>query len=73
VDEQEVGRWACMKCARPIVAVGHRAKAFKGTGAFIGHCPWDCGAWISRAFRLVKPGQVRACRADEWDARSSLA
>jgi hypothetical protein len=72
VDE-EVGRWPCPKCAQPIVAVGQRVKAFKGTGAFIGPCPWDCGAWVTRAFRLIKPGQVRARRAQEWDARGSLA
>jgi hypothetical protein len=69
VDE-EVGRWSCVKCERLIVAAGPRSKAFKGTGAFIGACPWDCGAWISRAFRMVKPGSVRAFRAEEWDGRA---
>lgn len=62
-----------MKCERPIVAVGPRSRAFKGTGAFIGHCPWDCGAWITRAFRMIKPGHVRAFRADEWDGRALTA
>jgi hypothetical protein len=72
VDE-EVGRWACDKCARTIVACGRRTRAFKGTGAFIGPCPWGCGAWITRAFRLIKPGEVKAVRADEWDARGATA
>jgi hypothetical protein len=72
VDE-EVGRWTCTKCGRPIVAIGPRMKSFKGTGAFMGQCPWDCGAWINRAFRMVKPGLVRACRADEWDTRATTA
>jgi hypothetical protein len=72
VDE-EVGRWACLKCGNAIVAVGPRDPRFKGTGAFIGTCPWDCGAWITRAFRMVKPGRVRACRAPEWDARATEA
>ena len=66
---QEVGRWACEKCGRTIVAAGQRTKTFKGTGAFSGHCPWECGAWINRAFRLIKPGAVQAYRADEWDTR----
>ena len=68
--DEEVGRFTCEKCGHSIVAVGHRMKAYKGTGAFMGPCPWSCGAWITRAFRLIKPGQVKACRADEWDARS---
>ncbi len=67
---EEVGRWLCVKCGRQIVAVGTRDRSFKGTGAFMGPCPWDCGAWITRAFRTVKPGQVRALRADEWDTRA---
>lgn len=66
----EVGRWQCDKCGKTIVAVGQRIKTFRGTGAFLGPCPWDCGAWINRAFRLVKPGGVKACRADEWDGRA---
>jgi hypothetical protein len=72
VDE-EVGRWTCDKCGRSIVACGRRTRAFKGTGAFIGPCPWSCGAWITRAFRLIKPGEVKAVRADEWDARGATA
>jgi hypothetical protein len=73
VDEQEVGRWPCPRCSKAIVAVGPRDKKFKGTGAFIGTCPWECGAWITRAFRQVKPGRVRACRADDWDGRTATA
>jgi len=72
VDE-EVGRWACEKCGRSIVAVGPRTRAFKGTGAFMGNCPWDCGAWITRAFRMIQPGRVRVCRAEEWDGRTLSA
>jgi hypothetical protein len=72
VDE-EVGRWTCDKCGRLIVACGLRTRAFKGTGAFIGPCPWSCGAWITRAFRSIKPGQVKAVRADDWDARLATA
>ena len=69
--DEEIGRWACVKCGHDVVAFGHRVNTFKGTGAFIGPCPWDCGAWITRAFRLVKPGKVTACRADEWDSRGA--
>ena len=71
--DEEVGRWSCLKCGKGIVAVGQRHKSFKGTGAFIGTCPWECGAWITRAFRMVKPGRVSACRADNWDGRSLTA
>jgi hypothetical protein len=72
VDE-EVGRWPCSKCGHDVVAVGQRTKAFKGTGAFMGSCPWGCGAWLTRAFRLIKPGRVKACRANEWDGRVATA
>jgi hypothetical protein len=44
--------------------------SFLGFGAFIGPCPWDCGAWINRGFRWIRPGQVSAYRADEWDQRA---
>jgi hypothetical protein len=67
----EVGRWKCEKCGKPIVAVGRRTPQFKGVGAFTGPCPWECGAWVNRGFRFVKPGDVRAHRADEWDTRPS--
>ncbi len=67
--DEEVGRWMCEKCGKPIVAAGQRAQSFRGIGAFIGECPWGCGASIKRGFRWIKPGQVRAYRADEWDQR----
>jgi hypothetical protein len=35
----------------------------------MGPCPWECGAWITRGFRNVRPGQVHAFRANEWDER----
>lgn len=66
--EQEVGRWVCDKCGKPLVAAGMRTPGFRGVGAFVGPCPWDCGAWINRGFRSIKPGQVRAYRAQEWDS-----
>jgi hypothetical protein len=69
VADQEVGRWVCDKCGKPIVAAGRRAPSFRGTGAYIGPCPWECGAWISRGFRFIKPGGVRAYRAQDWDTR----
>ncbi len=69
MPEQEVGRFTCTKCGKSVVAVGERSKAFKGIGAFMGPCPWECGAWITRGFRLVRPGQVRAHRASDWDER----
>lgn len=69
MSDQEVGRWKCDKCGKTIVAAGQRSKTFKGTGAFSGQCPWECGAWINRAFRSIKPGHVRAYRADQWDER----
>jgi hypothetical protein len=67
--EQEVGRWKCEKCGSTIVAAGTRTASFKGVGAFSGECPWLCGAWVNRGFRSIKPGAVRAYRADEWDGR----
>ena len=73
MSDQEVGRWRCDKCGQSVVAAGQRSATFKGTGAFTGPCPWDCGAWINRAFRLIKPGHVAAYRADEWDQRSLAA
>ena len=66
--DKEVGRWRCEKCGQIIVAAGPMTAAFRGTGAFSGRCPWECGAWINRAFRSIKPGRVRAFRADQWDA-----
>jgi hypothetical protein len=71
--DQEVGRWKCEKCGSTIVAVGKRTSTYKGVGAFTGTCPWECGAWVNRGFRSVKPGAVRAYRADEWDQRSAGA
>lgn len=67
--DEEVGRWTCHKCGEIIVAAGQRTRTYKGTGAFTGYCPWECGAWINRAFRTIKPGAVRAYRAPDWDAR----
>jgi hypothetical protein len=72
VVDQEVGRWACEKCGQIVVAVGARQPKFKGTGAYLGACPWQCGAWMNRAFRLVQPGQVRVYRADEWPVASGV-
>lgn len=51
------------------MAVGPRVRTFKGIGAFMGPCPWECGAWITRGFRFVQPGRVQACRASDWDER----
>ena len=65
---EEVGRWACDKCGKIVVAAGMRTAGFKGTGAFIGPCPWGCGAYMNRAFRFIKPGAVSAYRAEDWDA-----
>jgi hypothetical protein len=70
VSPHEVGRWKCSKCGNEIVATGPRAGSFRGIGSFAGHCPWDCGAWINRGFRLVRPGQVSLHRAAEWDQRT---
>ncbi len=67
--DSEVGRWACDKCGRTIVAAGPAAPGFHGVGAYIGPCPWGCGAWISRGFRRVRPGQVHAYRDEEWTRR----
>lgn len=66
MPDEEVGRWKCIKCGQEIVAVGQRAKEFKGIGAYQGPCPWGCGTWITRGFRQVKPGGVRVVRANEW-------
>ena len=64
---QEVGRWVCEKCGQQLVAAGRRVKTYKGIGTFSGPCPWQCGAWINRGFRCIKPGDVQAYRADQWD------
>jgi hypothetical protein len=66
---REVGRWDCTKCGKPLVAAGPRVTTYKGSGAFMGPCPWSCGAWINRAFRFIQPGEVSVFRADEWDRR----
>ena len=71
--DEEVGRWACEKCGNAVVAAGRRVAAFRGVGAFSGPCPYECGAWITRGFRLIKPGGVRAYRADEWDQRPTAS
>ncbi len=70
--DREVGRCSCDKCDRPIVAAGPLVKSFLGIGAFTGLCPWDCGAWINRGFRFIRPGLVKAYRAEEWDQRTSV-
>jgi hypothetical protein len=69
--QAEVGRWACQKCSNIIVAAGQLTLTFRGTGAFSGPCPWECGAWIDRGFRRIKPGRVQVYRAAEWDSRTS--
>lgn len=71
MTEREVGRWVCAKCGGAIVAAGRRDKSFPASGAFTGRCPWDCGAWINRSFRHVRPGQIAAFRGDEWDQRAA--
>jgi hypothetical protein len=71
--DREVGRFNCEKCGRPVVCAGTRTASFKGVGAYTGPCPWECGGWMNRGFRSIKPGQVRAFRADEWDARPTSA
>lgn len=70
-EVEEVGRWQCEKCGHTIVAAGQRSLTFKGTGAFSGKCPWDCGGGVNRGFRLIRSGDVHVYRADEWDQRSS--
>ena len=63
----EVGRWPCEKCGNEIVAVGPREGSHRGNGSYVGRCPFDCGAWINRGFRLVRPGQVSVYQARDWD------
>ncbi len=67
MSRSEVGRWKCERCGNEIVAAGPRASASSGIGSYIGGysgaCPWECGAWINRSFRLVRTGQVTVCRA----------
>jgi hypothetical protein len=69
----EVGRWKCEKCGNEIVAAGPRAGSFRGIGGYSGPCPWECGAWINRGFRLVRPGQVVVYRATQWDPQAAAA
>jgi hypothetical protein len=71
MSNHEVGRWVCGKCGQAIVATGPRSTRFKGSGSFSGPCPWDCGAYINRSFRSIRPGDVNVCRADEWDRRAA--
>jgi hypothetical protein len=73
VGDREVGRFDCDKCGGSVVCAGTRNVAFKGIGAYTGPCPWDCGAWMNRGFRSIRPGHVKAYRADEWDARPMSA
>jgi hypothetical protein len=73
VADQEVGRWHCDKCGQTIAAVGARLKSFRGIGAYMGPCPWACGAWINRGFRWIRPGAVKVFRAQEWDQGLGLA
>ncbi len=70
MGDREVGRWTCSKCGHRIVAAGPRSNGFVGIGAFSGPCPWECGAWINRGFRLIRTGQIKAFRAEEWDRRA---
>jgi hypothetical protein len=73
MNHREVGRWKCSKCGHVFVAAGPRAAKFSGFGAFMGPCPWDCGAWINRGFRAIRPGQVVVHRAEEWDKAREAA
>lgn len=68
----EVGRWSCLKCGEPIVATAP-GSSVAGRGAYVGPCPWACGAWIQRGFRGVRPGTVRLWRADEFDGAEAVA
>lgn len=63
----EVGRWNCEKCGNEIVAAGPRSGASRGHGSYVGPCPFECGAWINRGFRLVRSGQISVYRASDWD------
>ena len=69
-NDKEVGRWACGKCGKMVVAAGRPSPKFLGSGAFAGHCPWECGAWINRSFRHIRSGEVRIFRSAEWDDRA---
>jgi hypothetical protein len=61
----EIGRWPCDKCGNICVAAGTRIGSFLKNGAFVGACPWACGAWIRRGFRSV-PGAVRVYTSEQW-------
>lgn len=69
----EVGRWCCIKCGREIVAAGNASEGRHRISAYVGPCPWDCGAQISRGFRSIRPGGVSVHRAEEWDAAQRSA
>ena len=71
--DTELGRFECDKCHGVVVAAGQQAPSFRGIGAFCGPCPFNCGAWINRGFRHVKPGGVQAYRADEWAVLSAAS
>jgi hypothetical protein len=73
VTDEEVGRWGCLKCGQDIVASAPRAASFAGRGAYVGPCPWGCGAWIQRGFRGARPGTVTTWRSDEWPRLSAEA
>lgn len=62
---REIGRWTCDKCGGTCVAAGTRVGSCLRNGAFEGHCPWACGAWLRRGFRSV-PGAVSVYTSEEW-------
>ena len=68
---QELARWKCEKCGNEIVAAAPPPGSFRGNGGYSGPCPFECGAWINRVFRLARPGQVAVHRARDWDAAPS--
>lgn len=53
-----------------LVAAGEREPRFPGVAAICALCPYDCGAYVNRSFRHVRPGRVRAVRAAEWAGRT---
>ncbi len=70
--DAEVGRWQCQKCGKTCVAAGVRVGSFRRNGAFVGPCPWECGAWISRGFRSV-PGVVSVYTSAQWHRFAAAA
>jgi len=68
-EKAEVGRWVCEKCGTGCVAIGFPVEPYQALAALVGHCPWGCGAPVSRGF--LKAKDIEMMQLDEWEGRPS--